>query len=333
MIKTIRTAVIGVGYLGHYHAQKYAALPGAKLVAVCDNDTQRCQQIAADLNTEAVMDYHDLAGKVDAVSIAVPTPAHFDVAHFFLEQGVHVLVEKPITTTIEHAEILIKLAKQKQACLQVGHLERYNNVIKAAQPRLHNPRFIDSVRLAPFKLRGTDVNVVMDLMIHDIDIIQSLVNAKINHISANGASVLSDYIDIANARIEFDNGCVANVTASRISLKQERRIRLFQHDCYLSLDLDQKKLYCHQKGDGEMFPGIPKIASEELSFDKGDALHDQIACFIDSIQTGKPVTVSGEDGRNALQVAIEITRIMREKNMLHEGHELGRARWVGDDNK
>ncbi len=330
MTKKIRTAVVGVGYLGHYHAQKYSSLEASELVAICDSDTKRCQTIADTLNTEAVSDYRQLIGRVDAVSVAVPTPAHFEVAKLFLENGVHVLVEKPITTTIEHAETLIRLAKENKALLQVGHLERYNNVIKAAAPMLHNPRFIDSVRLAPFKLRGTDVNVVMDLMIHDIDIIQSLVNAKISNISANGASVLSEYIDIANARIEFDNGCVANVTASRISLKQERRIRIFQHDSYLSLDLDQKKLFCHEKGDGEMFPGIPKIASQELSFDKGDALNDQIACFLDSIQNGKAVTVSGEDGRNALQVAIDITRIMREKNLLHEGHELGRAKLESD---
>lgn len=327
----IRTAVVGVGYLGHYHAEKYAKLDNSDLIAVCDSDIERCAKIAQHLACKSVTDYRELVGQVDAVSVAVPTPAHFEVAKFFLDNDIHVLVEKPITTTLEHAQILIDTAKQNKLCLQVGHLERYNNVIKAAHPLLHNPRFIDSVRLAPFKLRGTDVNVVMDLMIHDIDIIQSLVHANISNITANGASVLSDYIDIANARIEFDNGCVANVTASRISLKQERRIRLFQHDCYMSLDLDQKKLYSHQKGDGEMFPGIPKIVSQEQSFDKGDALQDQIECFLNSIITGKPVEVSGEDGRNALKVAIEITRIMREKNVLHEGHELGRAKLVTTD--
>ena len=320
----LRTAVIGVGYLGHYHAEKYAQLPQSDLIAVCDSDKTRCDKIAQQVGTKAVYDYHELIGKVDAVSIAVPTVAHFDMAKFFLEHGVHVLVEKPITTTIEHAEQLIQIAKANKAKLQVGHLERYNNVIKAVSPMLDNPRFIESVRLAPFKLRGTDVNVALDLMIHDIDIIQSLVQADITYISANGASVLSDYIDIANARIEVSNGCVANVTASRISLKQERRIRIFQHDCYLSLDLDQKKIYSHAKGEGEMFPGIPEIISQDQAFDKGDALKDQIDDFLNCIIEDKPVTVSGEDGKHALEVAIEITRIMREKNLIHIGHELGR---------
>ncbi|MDF1655684.1 MAG: Gfo/Idh/MocA family oxidoreductase [Coxiellaceae bacterium] len=320
----LRTAVIGVGYLGHFHAEKYAKLAQSNLIAVCDSDQARCDKIAQAVGAEAIYDHHQLIGKVDAVSIAVPTAAHYDVAKFFIENGIHVLIEKPITTTIEHANDLIKSAKANNVKLQVGHLERYNNVIKAVDPMLHNPRFIESVRLAPFKLRGTDVNVALDLMIHDIDIIQSLVHADITHISANGASVLSEYIDIANARIEFSNGCVANVTASRISLKQERRIRIFQHDCYLSLDLDQKKIYSHAKGEGEMFPGIPEIISSDQAFDKGDALNDQIDDFLNCIIEDKAVTVSGEDGKHALEVAIEITRIMREQNLLHVGHELGR---------
>jgi predicted dehydrogenase len=323
-MKKLRCAVVGVGYLGRFHAQKYQKLPQAELVAVCDNNAEQALKIADELNTKALTDYHLLAGQVDAVSIAVPTPLHYETAKFFLEQGIHVLIEKPITTNIEEAKHLIELAEQRNLTLQVGHLERFNNVLKAARPILKDPRFIESVRLAPFKLRGTDVNVVLDLMIHDIDIIQSLVPAKITHISANGASVLSEFIDLANARIEFDNGCVANVTASRISIKQERRIRIFQHDTYVSLDLDKKKLYSHQKGAGEMFPGVPNITSQEQSFDPGDALLDQIISFIDSVQTGKPPVVSGRDGCNALSVAIDITRIMREKNLLHEGHELGR---------
>lgn len=323
-MKKVRCAVVGVGYLGQYHAEKYQQLPEATLVAVCDKEAARAAAIASPLHTQAVTHYPDLVGHVDAVSIAVPTPLHYEVARFFLEQGIHVLIEKPITTRTDHADHLIEIAKAHKVTLQVGHLERFNPVIKATRPFLNNPRFIESVRLAPFKLRGSDVSVVLDLMIHDIDIIQSLVPSGISHISANGASVLSDFIDIANARIEFDNGCVANVTASRISLKQERRIRVFQHDCYLSMDLDQKKLYTHQKGSGELFPGIPNISSQEQSFDPGDALYDQIASFLQSIQTGRQPVVSGEDGRNALNVAMEITRILGEKNLLHEGHELGK---------
>jgi predicted dehydrogenase len=320
----LRTAVIGVGYLGNFHAQKYAELEQSELVGVCDNSAERAKKIADDYNTTAYTDYTQLKGRVDAVSIAVPTPEHFNVARFFLENGIHVLVEKPITTTIEDANILINIAKEQNITLAVGHLERFNNVIRAAAPILDKPRFIESVRLAPFKLRGTDVNVALDLMIHDIDIIHSLVHKNIDAISANGSSVLSEFIDIANARLEFSGGCVANVTASRISLKQERRIRIFQHNAYLSLDLDKKKLYMHKKGDGEMFPGIPKIISEEHAFDVGDALKDQITSFITGIIDGTPPVVSGEDGRDALDVAIQITNIMRQKNLMHIGDELGR---------
>ena len=200
-MKKIRAAVIGVGYLGKFHAEKFATLPQSELVAVCDIDYERCNKIAKEFNTEAVADYELLIGKVDAVSIVVPTPRHHAVARFFLEHGVHVLVEKPIATTIEEADDLIACAKANKVKLQVGHLERFNNAVKAVEPSLSNPRFIESLRVAPFKLRGSDVNVVLDLMIHDIDIIQSIVKSEIKHITANGASVLSPYIDIANARL------------------------------------------------------------------------------------------------------------------------------------
>jgi predicted dehydrogenase len=323
-LKKLKTAVIGVGYLGKFHAQKYALSAASELIAVCDNNKEQAQKIANEYQTQAYTDHKDLLDKVDAVSIAVPTPFHFDVAKEFLSAGVHVLIEKPICTTIEDANTLINIAKDNRALLQVGHLERFNNVIRATAPMLDKPRFIESVRLAPFKLRGTDVNVALDLMIHDIDIIHSLVHKNIDHISANGSSVLSEFIDIANARLEFNGGCVANVTASRISLKQERRIRIFQHDAYLSLDLDKKKLYIHKKGKGEMFPGIPKIISEEHSFDAGDALNDEIESFLHCIAKGEKPIVSGEDGRDALAVAIKITKIMRQQNLMHVGDELGR---------
>lgn len=319
----IKSAVIGVGYLGRYHAEKYAALDTAELIGVCDANPERAKEIGESLNVTPYTDYHDLLDKVDAVSIAAPTPLHFEIASVFLSAGKHVLLEKPIATTVKEADELIALAKSNNALLQIGHLERFNNAYNAIHNKLNNPRFVDSVRLAPFKLRGTDVNVVLDLMIHDIDIIQALIGRSIKKISANGASVLSDLIDIANARIEFDNGCVANVTASRISLKQERRLRIFQHDCYMSLDLDHKTLYTHAKGDGEMFPGIPKIVSGDEQFEQGDALADQIASFIHCIQHNDTPRVTGEDGKSALATAIEITRIMRQSNLEHEGHELG----------
>lgn len=312
-MKKIRTAVIGVGYLGRFHAEKYAALPESELVMVCDPNPARAQEIAAHHHTESCDDYRKLIGLVDAVSIAAPTPLHHEIGLFFLKQGVHVLMEKPIATTIEEAEELIKTAEKNKVLLQVGHLERFNNAIRALDPIITKPLFIESLRQAPFKLRGTDVNVILDLMIHDIDIIQSIVKSKITEIRANGAPILSPYIDIANARIEFANGCVANVTASRVSLKQDRKLRIFQNDCYVGLDLDSKHLSIHRKGTQEMFPGIPEIISENLAFEKGDALKDQIASFLNAIIKGEKPLVSGEDGKAALSTAIKITNIVRQQ--------------------
>ncbi len=310
----IKIAVIGVGYLGAFHAQKYAKLPQAELVAVCDIDHSRCQEVALEHQVEATTDYRTLVDKVDAVSIAVPTMLHYELASFFLNHGIHVLLEKPITTTLEEADLLIACAHQNKVILQVGHLERFNNAILALDSVLDNPRFIESTRLAPFRLRGTDVDVVLDLMIHDIDIILSIVKAEIHTISATGAPVLSSGIDIANARIEFNNGCVANVTASRTSLKIERRIHIFQPDSYLRLDLDHKNLSIHRKGKNEMYPGIPEITREKQTFIKGDALQYQIEAFLNSIIENKPAVVSGEDARRALATAIEITNIVQRTN-------------------
>lgn len=322
IVAKIRTAVVGVGYLGKYHAEKYATLPHSELVAVCDIDHTRAVELANQWGVEAITDYRSLVGRVDAVSIVVPTPLHHSVGYFLLNNGIHVLMEKPIATTIEEADDLINAAKRNRVILQVGHLERFNNAIKAAESSLHNPRFIESVRLSPFKLRGSDVNVVLDLMIHDIDIIQSIVRSDISHISANGASVLSPYIDIANARIEFMNGCVANVTASRVSLNTERKLRIFQHDSYIAIDLDRKEIALHKKGTEEMFPGIPEITHDIQTFDKGDALKDQIAAFLTAIIEQKPPVVSGEAGKRALATALEITLIVRRSNEKHASNDI-----------
>ena len=314
-MRKVRTAVIGVGYLGRFHAEKYAILPQTELVAVCDIDYEYCYSKAKELNVEAVIDYQSLLKLVDAVSIAVPTPLHHQIARFFLDNGIHVLLEKPIATTLEEADDLITIAKKNHVILQIGHLERFNNAIKAAEPLISNPRFIESLRLAPFKLRGSDVNVILDLMIHDIDIIQSIVRSDIQNISANGASVLSAYIDIASARIEFANGCVANLTASRVSLKIERKLRIFQHNNYIVVDLDHKKMTIHRKGTQEIFPGIPELTRHvEQRFNKGDALLDEISAFLYSIVHKKPPLVSGEAGKTALATALEISLIACRTN-------------------
>lgn len=310
VMKKTKCAVIGVGYLGKFHAEKYAALANAELVAVCDKNQERCEEIAKKLNCAAVTDYQELIGKVDAVSIVVPTTHHYETTKFFLENNIHTLVEKPITTTVQEADVLIAIAKKNHLVLQVGHLERFNTVLLAAENVLDHPRYIESSRLAMFNPRGADVNVMLDLMIHDIDIIQYLINSPIREIRANGASVLTKDIDIASARIQFENACVANVIASRVSLKAERKMRIFQHDAYVFLDFQEKIVSTHRKGTGEMFPGIPEIVKEEQIVDKGDAIRDEIIAFIDSIQQGKPAAVSGEDGRRALATAIEITHLV-----------------------
>lgn len=315
-MRKIKTGVVGVGYLGKYHAEKYASLPQSEFVAICDVHADRRREITEQYHVPEYSDYRDLIGKVDAVSIAAPTPMHHAIGCFFLQHGVHVLIEKPIATTLEEADELIKLAKKNYAILQVGHLERFNNVVKAVEPVLSTPRFIESLRLAPFKLRGSDVNVILDLMIHDIDIIQSIVKSEISDIRANGASVLSPSIDIANARIEFENGCVANVTASRVSLKTERKLRIFQHDSYIGLDLDHKILTVHRKGTREMFPGIPEISRERIRIDKGDALRNEIDSFLNSIIHNDPVVVSGEEAKRALATAIQITHVVGQTNEL-----------------
>jgi predicted dehydrogenase len=273
----------------------------------------RSQEIASKHNVLATQDYRDLLGKVEAISIVTPTQSHHQIAKFFLEHGVHVLLEKPITNTVAEADELISIADKNRLVLQIGHLERFNSVVNALEKYLDRPRFIQCSRLAPFKLRSMDVSVVLDLMIHDIDLIQYLVGSPIKKIHANGACVLSDHIDIANARIQFANHCVANVTASRVYLKQERRLRLFQPEAYISVDLQEKQLAIHRKGTNEMFPGIPEIICEEQAFEQGDALRDEIIAFLNSIEEHKPPVVSGLDGKMALATAIEITDIVNKQ--------------------
>lgn len=309
----LRTAVIGVGYLGRFHAQKYAQLEGSKLVAVVDADAAAAQRVGAELGVEGLTDYRAVLDRVDAVSIAVPTPLHHQIGCACLDRGIHVLIEKPIATTVAEARELVELARSRGSVLQVGHLERFNPAIVAATERLKTPRFVESHRLAPFKQRGTDVSVVLDLMIHDIDLIQELVGEPIEHIDAVGASVFSGEIDIVNARIRFRGGCVANTTASRISLKQERKIRIFQDDAYLSIDMQQKILTVIRKKDAAPVESPAQVSIEEESFDQGDALLAEIEAFVRAIRSGTEPIVTGEDGLRALETAMHITRLIQEQ--------------------
>lgn len=303
----IRTAVIGVGYLGAFHAEKFAALPDSELIAVVDTNPQQAEGVARRLGAVAVGDYRELPGRVDAVSVVVPTLLHFEVTDFFLRHGVHVLVEKPMTATVEQAEQLIRSAEQNGALLQVGHLERFNPAVMALKELVHRPLFIESHRLAPFKPRGTDVNVVLDLMIHDIDIIRTIADAPIRQISPIGVPVLTDEEDIANARLEFANGCVANVTASRVSNKTERKLRVFQPDAYFSADLQEKSLTIHRKTGNDPASGLPDIVVERQQFGSSDALYAELQAFLKSIRAGAPPVVSGEDGKQALEMALRIS--------------------------
>ncbi|KTD18501.1 oxidoreductase [Legionella lansingensis] len=311
----LKCAVIGVGYLGRFHAQKYQMLPNAELVAICDINQDVCESVSKGLKVPAYSDYHDLFGKVEAVSIAATTSKHYEIAKDCIAQGIHVLIEKPITETVAQANELIELAKQYQIKLQVGHLERFNAARLALDAHLEQPLFIESHRLAPFNPRGTDVNVILDLMIHDIDIIQTIVKSPIVNIDAQGAPILSKSIDIANARLSFENHCVANVTASRISFKTERKTRIFQPNSYISIDYHNKQFAVFQKGEAEMFPGIPEITRHQSVFEKGDALLEEIKAFLASIQDDTAPLVTGEEGRDALEVAAKISSLI-DRNLV-----------------
>jgi predicted dehydrogenase len=316
LMSILKCAVVGVGYLGRFHAQKYQSLANAKLIAVCDANPDTCEALSRELKVPAYSDYKDLFGKVDAVSIAVTTNKHYEIAKAFLQEGIHVLIEKPITETVEQANELIALAKMHQVKLQVGHLERFNSARLALDEYLEQPLFIESQRLAPFNPRGTDVNVILDLMIHDIDLIHTIVNSPIAKIDAQGTPVLSQSIDIANARITFENHCVANVTASRVSFKSERKTRIFQPKSYISIDYQNKQFAVFQKGEGEMFPGIPEITRHESVFEKGDALLEEIKAFLACIENDTIPLVTGEEGRDALSTAAEITKLIDSNHLI-----------------
>jgi predicted dehydrogenase len=303
----MRTAVIGAGYLGRFHAQKYATVPNSELVGIADPAPAARAALGAELGVAAYADYRELLGRVDAVSVVTPTPLHFAVAREFLEAGVHVLVEKPMTATVQEGVELVETARRSGRILQVGHLERFNAAVQAVQPLLGVPRFIESARLAPFKRRGTEVDVVLDLMIHDIDLILSIVRSAVVSVDAIGSSVFSQEIDIANARLRFANGCVANATASRVSLKTERRLRLFQDDAYVSVDLHQKVLTVIRKGAEMGEDGMPQVSIEETNYEQGDALKSEIEAFLDAAATGTTPAVSGEEGLLALRTAVSIT--------------------------
>ena len=313
MSKLLKVAVVGVGHLGKWHADKYAASDACELVAVVDTNLDNAREIADKHGATAYSDYREIIPLVDAVSLVVPTSLHYKIAREFLEAGIHCLVEKPITETVAEATELIELARARELVLQVGHIERFNSVMIGIEQQVQQPLFLESTRLAPFSLRATDVSVILDLMIHDIDIILDLIDSPVKHISASGISVLSDNIDIANTRIEFENHCVANVTASRISRKRERKLRIFQREAYLSADFQEKIVAVARKGITNNPEGFKDVDYEEFHFEDNDALNLEVLDFIDAIQQRRRPLVNGEDGRRALETAISITQQIKER--------------------
>jgi predicted dehydrogenase len=313
-MKKMRLGVVGVGYLGKFHAEKYAGMEYVDLVGVVDTQRGLADEVAARFNTRAFYNHQDLIGKVDAVSIAVPTPEHFAVSRDFLENDIDVLIEKPITTSLEEADELIRLSESHGLIVQVGHLERFNPAVTALQGVIKKPMFIESHRLSIYQDRCTDVSVVLDLMIHDIDIILNFVKSDIKNIQASGVSVISHHVDIANARLSFETGCVANVTASRISTKNERKIRLFQKDAYVSVDFANHDITLVRKSDTASGGIVPGADIQNLSFLKGDALEDELTSFVNAVTLRQQPEVTGQMGRDALKIALHIMDQIRATN-------------------
>jgi predicted dehydrogenase len=305
MEEAVSAAVVGVGYLGKFHAEKYTASSKCRLVAVVDTDEARARAVGETLGVPGLTDYQALIGSVRCVSIAVPTRDHFSVARDFIEAGIDVLVEKPLTTAPAQARELVAAAEAKGVILQVGHLERFNPAIRKLDGVIKDPKFVECHRLAPFVERGTDVDVVLDLMIHDIDVIASLVHSSVERVEAVGVPVLTDKPDIANARIKFANGCIANVTSSRVSVKRERKIRFFQPDAYISIDYDQRRAQIyHKPAPGSGWLGI---RADQIEIKDGDALADEIDSFLDCVRTRTPPLVGGLEGLRALEIAAMIS--------------------------
>jgi predicted dehydrogenase len=299
--RRVRAAVVGVGHLGRFHAEKYAANTDVTLAAVVDIDARRARSVAEPLGATAFTSHEELRGRVECASVAVPTPSHYQVARDLLEAGIDVLVEKPVATTIDEGKALLELAVRGSRVLQVGHLERFNPAIRALGGRVTEPRFIECQRLAQFGERGTDVDVVLDLMIHDLDLILTMVASPVRTVEAVGVPVLTPSVDIANARLRFANGCIANVTASRVSLRRERKLRIFQHDAYFSIDFDERRgRVVRREPDGT---GQPSLTLEELEVHEGDALGEEIEAFVQAVRARQPPPVTGWDGLRALEVA------------------------------
>jgi predicted dehydrogenase len=311
MPDTLRVAVVGVGYLGRFHAKIYSELDTVELVTVVDTDPDQARAVADEYGCKWTTDTSELPGQIDAVSVVVPTRNHLDVARPLLEAGIHMLLEKPITRNTDEGEILVRLADEAGVLLQIGHVERYNAGVMALADHVDQPRFIEAHRIGGFPARATDVDVVTDLMIHDIDIILSLVSSPISSVSAVGLPVITEHVDIANARLEFDNGCIANVTASRVSNQTLRRIRIFEANRYEALDFIEQKgevVRTLRHADKEW----PEIVREPIAIEPRKPLDAELADFVAKVRDGGKPLVDGRAGLEALRVAQLINRRMAE---------------------
>jgi predicted dehydrogenase len=303
MADRVRAAVVGAGYFGRFHANHYARNPRAELVAVVDASEARAREVATEFGAEPATDYRSILGRVDAVSVATPTPLHAEVTQALLDAGIHVLVEKPITDSVASAKAITELADARKLVLQVGHIERFSSAYRTLAKLVSDPLYFESYRIAPWRNRGVEVDVVLDLMIHDIDMIIGLVGSPVSSVHAVGTPVLARNIDLANARITFESGCVANVTASRVSYKTERRMRVFAQNHYVNCDLGTGKIFGYRLRGDPTTEGLEAIATETLEIPKQDSLANEIDAFIDCILKGSKPLVDGRAGSEALRVA------------------------------
>jgi predicted dehydrogenase len=312
MNDSLRVGVVGVGHLGNHHARTYTQLPGVHLVGVVDPDPDRAKKIASEYGCMAWSNLSDLIGKVDAVSVVTPTATHHDVAIPLLQAGIHLLLEKPMAATLPEADAILAEARARNVILQIGHIERFSPGFRHIKAATRNPRYIECQRLGPFAERGIDVHVILDLMIHDIDLVLTLIGETPVEIRAVGAAVLTPHIDMANARLAFANGAVANLTASRVSPTRLRSLRLFEDHAYFSLDSLTQELLIARRGAAESGGSRPSITTEKIAIERQDALHAELSSFVSAVRTRSQPEVTGQDGRRAMEIAMEIERIIRQ---------------------
>ena len=314
-MRELRAAVVGVGRLGALHARKYTNLAGVKLCYVADTDPKRAREISAETGAVALPDHRALAGKVELASIAAPGLAHYAIARDLMLAGIDVLLEKPMAATLAEARELAAIARDYERILQIGHLERFNPAIVRLRPLLNNPRFIECHRLAPFTERGTDVDVILDLMIHDLDVILSVTTAPVSSLEAVGVAVLTDHIDVANARIRFAGGLIANLNTSRVAPRKERKIRFFQPDAYISLDYEARRIQLYRKEPPPAGAAYPVISAEQIEIGEGDPLRDEIDAFVQSVHTRRIPEVDPAAGLRVMELSERIVEAIREASL------------------